>query len=342
MNAPALPSASNVFAGLLAYETSAVLRSAIEIGLFTAIARGFNTPETIAPQCHAAPRGIRILADFLVVNAFLTKHDNQYRLTAESAIYLDRNSPHYKGDLIEFVQAPFLRQQLDRLSDWVRAGGADVPACVLAPEHPMWVAFARVMAPEMAPAAQGVASIITQLCQNIGTPAPQKILDVAASHGMFGIAFATKDPTCRVVAQDYPKILETTRQNVHAQGLDDRYTFLPGDIRQVEPGTDYDLVLLPNLIHYLDRDATVQLLKKLRTALKPGGRLAVVEFAPNDDRVTPTFGTFALMLLATTPAGDAYTVNEIIAMCAEAGYQQPTAWEVVTERLIVVTNPANP
>jgi ubiquinone/menaquinone biosynthesis C-methylase UbiE len=339
MSNPALPSASTLFTGLLAYETSAALRSAIEIDLFSAIARGADTPEAIAAFCHASPRGVRILADFLAVNTFLTKHGNQYHLTPETAAYLVRNSPHYKGNLIEFVQAPFLRQQLERLTDWVRAGGANVPADVLAPEHPMWLAFARVMTSEMVPAAQATAAIIRQLFRKNAAPQPQKILDVAAGHGMFGLAFAQTDPACRIVAQDYPQILDITRQNLRPYAVEDRYTYLPGDIRQIDPGAGFDLVLLPNLIHYLDPDSTVQLLKKLRAALKPRGLLAIVEFAPNDDRITPTFGTFALMLLATTPAGDAYTVNEIISMAAQAGYTQPAAWDVVTERLIVVTNP---
>jgi O-methyltransferase domain len=63
------------------------------------------------------------------------------------------------------------------------------------------------------------------------------------------------------------------------------------------------------------------LLKKVRAALKPGGRAAVLEFIPNDDRVTPpTAAAFSIIMLANTPSGDAYTFAEIASMAKNAGF----------------------
>jgi 2-polyprenyl-3-methyl-5-hydroxy-6-metoxy-1,4-benzoquinol methylase len=332
------PSPSRVETYLAGYEVSAALWSAIDLNLFTAIAEGHHTLDALALRCHAHPRGIRILSDYLVLNGFLTKNNNAYQLTPESQRYLDHRSPSFLGKMADFRHSPFVWGQYGRLTEFVRQGGASVGSDVLQPDHDLWIRFARVMADQMSDVAKATVPIVkTQL--NPNAPRPLKILDIAAGHGMFGIMFAKDDPTCRIVAQDWPKILDVTRENALAHGVADRFTFIPGDILQTDVGGDYDLVLIPNLIHYLDRDANVRLLKKARAALKPGGLVAIAEYALNEDRVSPLYAIFSLFVLAMTPSGEAYTVKEILSMCAEAGFGPFSVWDVPVQRLLIVANP---
>jgi ubiquinone/menaquinone biosynthesis C-methylase UbiE len=105
--------------------------------------------------------------------------------------------------------------------------------------------------------------------------------------------------------------------------------FLPGDAFVVDWGGGYDLVLLPNILHHFDERACVLLLEKAHRALLPGGRAVVVEFVPDEDRVAPAqAATFALTMLALTPAGDAYTFAEYERMCRAAGFTraEPARW----------------
>jgi len=82
----------------------------------------------------------------------------------------------------------------------------------------------------------------------------------------------------------------------------------------------YDLVLVPNFLHHFDKPTNIELLKKVHAALRPGGLCATLEFAPDDSRVNPPgAGAFALIMLISTPAGDAYTVKELTAMHEAAG-----------------------
>ena len=63
------------------------------------------------------------------------------------------------------------------------------------------------------------------------------------------------------------------------------------------------------------------MLQKCFAALKPGGRAVTLEFIPNEDRITPpSNAAFALIMLASTPAGDAYTFSELESMFSEAGF----------------------
>jgi 2-polyprenyl-3-methyl-5-hydroxy-6-metoxy-1,4-benzoquinol methylase len=339
MSVHSAPSNARVCNNLAAFQLSSALRSAIEIDLFTSIADGHDTSEALAAHCRADPRGVRILADYLVIQSYLIKQDSRYALAEESRLYLDRRSPTYVGDPIDFIQAPFVWAQFNRLTECVRGGGAKLPLNLLEPNHEMWVRFARVMATQM----HGIAQLLVPRIKKLLLPTgrgPRKILDIAAGHGLFGIAFAKDNPACRVVAQDWPAVLEVTRENAERHGVANRITLLPGNVMDVDLGAGYDLVLIPNLMHHFDRQTNITLLKKVRAALQPGGLAATVEFAPNDDRISPSSqAAFALFMLATTPAGDAYTVNEMGAMYEAAGYGQISAWELGFQRLIAGMNP---
>jgi len=336
------PFPDRIFTMLSSFHLAAALRTAIEIELFTAIAEGHTTADALAVRCKVNARGIRILADYLVINGFLTKRQNTYDLTAESRCYLVRHSPRYVGRQMEYRQSNFMLTQFDRLTQSVREGGAQLQGNAIEPDHNLWVTFASVMSDLMGPEAALVPPIIEKLLQQRRTSQPRKILDIAAGHGLFGIAFAKADPTCRVVAQDWPRVVEVARENALKQGISERFTTIAGGIMEVEIGDGYDVVLVPNLIHYLDRATSVQILKKARAAMNPGAIVAIVEFAPNEDRVSPPYAAFALLALAISPAGDAYTVSEILSMCTEAGFTNLSAWNLSMERLLVGTNPPHP
>src|SRR5260221_275290 len=106
MNQP--PSPELFFSTTSAYQRTAAIKTAIELGLFTNIAAGATDVKSIAAKCSASERGIRILCDCLVVWGFLTKSANSYGLTQDSAIFLDQKSPAYMGGTIEFLLSPHL------------------------------------------------------------------------------------------------------------------------------------------------------------------------------------------------------------------------------------------
>jgi hypothetical protein len=109
----------------------------------------------------------------------------------------------------------------------------------------------------------------------------------------------------------------------------DRYHTIPGSAFEAELGTNYDLILLPNFLHHFDHATNVQLLKRVRAALKPGGKVATVEFVPNEDRVTPPMSaSFSMMMLGSTVGGDAYTFNDLAAMFRDAGFSKSTQHEL--------------
>lgn len=313
------PSPELFFETINAYQRTAALRAAIELEVFTAIGEGRQTVPDLAARCRTAERGIRILCDYLVVIGFLTKEGTRYGLTPDSAVFLDRRSPAYLGSAIDFLLSPMLTDGFKDLTAAVRKGGTVISEeGVIAPEHPMWVKFAKSMAPMTTIPAPAIAKLA-----NLDPNRKYKILDIAAGHGLFGIAFGKEYPTAEIAALDWPNVLEVAKQNAREAGLESRFRTIAGSAFEADFGSGYDVVLLTNFLHHFDQATCETLLRKVHAALQSGGRAITLEFVPNEDHVSPPVAaSFSLMMLGATPSGDAYTFAEYEQMFRKASFKR--------------------
>jgi ubiquinone/menaquinone biosynthesis C-methylase UbiE len=311
------PSPQLFFQTINAYQRTEGLKAAIELEIFSAIGEGNTTATEIAKRCGASERGTRILCDFLCIMAFLNKEGNRYSLTSDSAMFLDKRSPAYLGSAVEFISSPTLMEGFKNFAEVVRNGGTIMnDGGTIAPENPIWVKFARGMAPMMALPAQLTAKLADPTADR-----KLKILDIAAGHGLYGIAFAKNNPQATVVALDWASVLEVAKENAQTAGVADRYSTIAGSAFDVDYGSAYDLVLLTNFLHHFDPPTNEALLRKVHAALADGGRAITLEFVPNEDRISPPdAAAFSVMMLGGTPAGDAYTFPELERMFANAGF----------------------
>lgn len=323
----AAPSPVLVFDTLFAYQRTAALRAAIELDLFRALGEGADTPAAIATQAKISERGARILCDYLTIAGLLEKHDGRYAMTPSSAVFLDPRSPACLASTARFLGNASLHEPFGRLAEVIRSGRTVLPGQgSVEPDNPVWVEFAESMAPMMAPMAGPLAALVLE-----GLRGAVSVLDIAAGHGLFGIEVAKQNPEARVVAVDWTSVLAVARSNAQKAGVADRYEVRPGDAFTVEYGGPHDVALLTNFLHHYDPPTCVTLLRKVHAALKPGGRVAALEFVPNEDRISPPMAaSFSLTMLATTASGDAYTLKELDAMYREAGFDGATGHQVPT------------
>jgi len=319
MSSPAAqqPSPQLFFQTVNSYQRTEALKAAIELRVFTAIGEGNETASDIAKRCDTSERGMRILCDFLCTIGFLNKDNQHYSLTVDSAVFLDGNSPAYLGGALEFLLSPELTYGFKNVAESVRKGGTVMPdEGTVTPENPIWVKFARAMAPMMAMPAQLIVKLVDEKADR-----KLKILDIAAGHGLYGIAFAKNNPQAEVTAVDWPNVLDVAKENAAAAGVSDRHSTMPGSAFDVDYGTGYDLVLLTNFLHHFDPPTNEKLLRKVHDALAEGGRAVTLEFVPNEDRISPPEAAgFSMMMLGSTPNGDAYTFAELEQMAANAGF----------------------
>lgn len=311
----ASPNPMRIFQTLNAFQQTAALRAAIELDVFTAIGEGQSTVAQIAQRANASERGIRILCDCLTILGFLTKNSTHYGLTPDAAMFLDRRSPAYMGSASRFLDSPDFLRAYDNLTAAVRKGGTAMSEeGTVGEENPIWVEFARSMAPLMLMPSKAIA----EMAAGRG---PRRVLDIAAGHGLFGITIAQHNPQAEIVALDWAIVLEVAKENARKAGVESRYSTIAGSAFDADFGGGYDLVLLTNFLHHFDVPTCETLLKKVQAALAPGGRAITLEFVPNDDRISPPDAAyFSMIMLGTTPHGDAYTFAEFDRMFRSAGF----------------------
>ena len=294
------PNPERIFNAINAYQLTEAIKAALDLGVFTVIANGTTTAPTIAQHVNASERGVRILCDYLTVKGFLTKNDGRYGLEPDTAVFLNRNSPAYMGSVANFLASDRSLAAHHSIADAVRQGGCAVHD-PFDPDEPIWVNFARHMMPMMRMLSENLAAALTK-----EAPA-HKVLDVAT-------------------------------ENAQQAGIADRHQLIPGSAFDTPFGEGYDLVLITNFLHHFDRATCISFLRKVHASLAPGGRAAILEFVPNPDRVTPPMpAAFSLIMLASTPSGDAYTFAELASMAQAAGFSRviPSDAPVMPEQLIL-------
>jgi cyclopropane fatty-acyl-phospholipid synthase-like methyltransferase len=188
----------------------------------------------------------------------------------------------------------------------------------------------------MGPAGQAIAEVL-----KVADAGPQRVLDIAAGHGMFGIAIAARNPAAEVVAVDWPRVVSVAAENAAAHGIAARHRTVPGDAFTVDWGGGFDLALVTNFLHHFDVPTCISLLRKIHDSLVARGRVAVLEFVPNEDRLSPPIPAgFAITMLAGTPGGDAYTFSELSRMLRDAGFGDVVRYDLEGPQTLVVATRA--
>jgi hypothetical protein len=172
----------------------------------------------------------------------------------------------------------------------------------------------------MAPMMELPAQLIANLVNN-GSSGIARVLDIATTRRVRNQT-RTDLPNAEIVAVDWPHVLEVAKENATARGVSGDTKPFPAAL-EVDYGNGYDLALLTNFLHHFDKPTCEVLLRKVHTALSSTGRVVALEFVPNEDRVSPP-GTaaFSMMMLGTTPSGDAYTFSEYERMFSNSGFSR--------------------
>ena len=297
------------------FAAARILSTAVQLDIFSYIAAGAQTASEIAQAARASERGTRMLLDALRGFELLTKHKDAYALSPLAARFLVRNSPDYFGAMLE---SDAYWEAWTHLIQAVRTGKPVHAVFDPAEAEEFFSVLTRSLHVQNRLPSQRLAKLLGAGSKYQGL----RLLDVGCGSGVWGIAIAEADSQARATAQDLPKVLEQTRAYLETHGVADRYDFLPGDLHKINfPAGEYDLALLGHIVHGEDEASARELFSRLQAALKPGGRLAIVDMIPNDERSGPPFPLiFALNMLVYTHAGDTYTFGEYTNWLRGAGF----------------------
>lgn len=156
-------------------------------------------------------------------------------------------------------------------------------------------------------------------------PPVTRVLDAGAGSAVWSIAVAHRYPFSHVTALDLPAVLPVTRGAVTDAGLADRYRCLPGDMFTEPMRGEYDLVVLGNICHLFDEPTNLMLLRRMRTALRPDGRIAILDVLPSSDPVWHrTISLYAFGLLQRTATGGVHATERYERWLTETGFGPAT------------------
>jgi ubiquinone/menaquinone biosynthesis C-methylase UbiE len=294
------------------------LATGVELDVFGQIAAGKRTMKEIAEAVSASQRGMGSLLDALTGIGYLRKAGGRYSLQPVSAAFLVPGRKAYAGEIARAL--PLAWDSWKNLTEAVRSG-CSVEAINVAEKGKEFFPklVASIFPGNFAASTAAVSQFSRKERGKIHT-----ILDVAAGSGAWSLAFARAIPQARVTTVDFPEMTPITREFAEKFGVAARYDYLEGDMRHVDLGRDqFDLVILGHIIHSEGEKHGKELLAKCHAALRPGGKLLIAEFVPNDARTGPAMpALFGLTMLLQTEEGNVFTLREYRAWLKAAGFRK--------------------
>ncbi len=304
----------------LAFWGSKALLTAVELELFTDLARHPGDLASVQGRLGLHPRAARDFLDTLVALGFLLREEGIYRNTPESDLFLDKAKDSYIGGILEMANHRLFRFW-NGLTTAVRTGepqnesrDGHNPFTALYADPARLREFLRAMSGVSRGANLAIARQFPwagyRTCADIGTAQGDLVTQIALAQ-----------PHLRGIGFDLPEVGPVFEEYVAANGLADRVRFAGGSFFTDEL-PQADVLLFGHILHDWDLATKRMLLRKAYVALPPGGSVIVYDSIIDDDRRQNAFGLLmSLNMLIETPGGFDYTGADCIGWMQEAGFR---------------------
>lgn len=316
-----------------AYQQTQVLVSAVEIGVFGALADGPLDLEALSARLGLHPRGARDFLDTLVALGLLEREDGRYANAPDAAAYLVPGRPTYLGSGVSIGALPGAAA----LTAALRTGEPTTPRDVNENRYRTVYyqdeARARVTTAAFTARALLWAPV---LAGRFPWRDYRTVADVGTARGALPVQLALAHPHLRAIGFDLPQLRPIFEEYVASFGVADRVRFQPGDF-DADPLPSADVLVLSAVLHNWDHDRQMMLLRKAHAALPPGGVLIVREELIDDDRrgsVPALLGS--LGMLANTAGGRNFTGAECQAWLRQTGFRDTRVEPLVATHSIAI------
>ncbi|HEX4322016.1 MAG TPA: methyltransferase [Acidobacteriaceae bacterium] len=333
MNEPQPDQILQIGMGFLASKT---LLSAVEMELFTELARHPENLETLQGRLGLHPRAARDFLDALVALKLLERRDGTYYNTPSTDSFLDKRKPAYIGGILEMANHrlyPFwghltmaLRTGLPQ--NETRNGG-------VSPFVDLYADPARLK--QFLGAMTGVSRGGNMaIARKFPWEKYKTAVDIGTAQGDLITQVALANPHIEGTGFDLPEVGPVFEEYVEANGLSGRVKFSPGSFFD-QPLPKADVVMMGHILHDWDVDVKRMLVRKAWEALPEGGAYIVYESIIDDDRSSNAFGLLmSLNMLIETPGGFDYSGADCAGWMKEAGFHETRVEHLVGPDSMVI------
>ena len=298
-----------------AFYQSQVLFAASDLGVFNVLAEcGASDCTTVAEKAGLDLRGARLLLDGCASLDLLVKEGNKYSNTPESSMFLVNGS---LGDLSKAIR--YNRDVYDawgKLPELVKTGEpVERPEIHLGESEDR----TRTFVLSMHGRAMGIGQLLVPELDFSGC---KKILDVGGGPATYSVLITKANPEVQSTVIDLPGVVKVANELIEQQGMSDRVQTIPGSYHEVDFPGDKDAVLFFGMLHQESPEDIVKLFRKAYAALKPGGRVYVMDMMTDETHTQPTFSAlFAVNMALTTTNGWVFSDEEVQGWLEQVGFE---------------------
>ncbi len=315
---------------------SKTLLSAVEMEVFTELAKGPENLDGLTGRLGLHPRSSHDFLDALVALGFLERANGLYSNTPTTDLFLDKHKPTYIGGMLEMANQR-LYAHWNNLTTALRTGKPqneashgeqDVFAALYA--DPMRLkTFLRAMTGISRGANMAIAARFPWHKYNSAA-------DCGTAQGDLISQVAMANPHISGIGFDLPEVAPIFEEYIEANGLRSRVRFQPGSFF-TDPLPKADVIMMGHILHDWSVDEKRMLIRKAYEAIPKGGALLAYDSIIDDDRAKNAFGLLmSLNMLIETPGGFDYTGADCIAWMQEAGFRETRVEHLVGPDSMVI------
>ena len=330
------PSPDHILQIGFGFWASKTLLSAVEMEVFTELARHPETLEELTGRLGLHPRSARDFLDALVALGFLERHDGIYSNTPSTDLFLDKKKPSYIGGILEMCNhrsyahwddlTEGLRTGLPQ--NELRGGGAPVFEALYA-DPARLKEFLRAMTGVSHGANLAIAA-------KFPWAQYKTVVDAGPAQGDLLTQVLLKNQHLLGIGFDLPEVGPIFEEYVEANGLSSRLQFQSGSFF-TDPLPKADVVMMGHILHDWDLEQKRMLIGKAYEALPKGGALMVYDAMIDDDRSKNAFGLMMSMhMMIETHGGFDYTGADCMGWMKEAGFKETRVEHLVGPDSMVV------
>jgi len=298
-----------------------VLKTAIQLDVFTTVADGLRTVEKIASAKNWVRRPTRVLLDGLCP-LFLSKKDGEYLLTPTSETFLVRNRKTYAGDSLRYFLSCDPWQQF---AECIKTGERKIPEACSAEFSALWEQDATMESMRMSRINESI-----EMWRTVRIDPDAKrgimVLDLASGCGIKSLVLARNNPNAEITCMDWVGVLKVAERLADEWGILNQVSFRPGDITTMDYGDcEFDAVLLGQISYHLNTVQNKSVLRRVYRSLKPAGLVVINAPIADEERSKSGALMLAVVLLALFgEKGDLYTFLEYKGMLEDVGFSEVT------------------